>query len=402
MKDRSALLLTPPGDFRDLETLVRGRLREAIVEILEEELEVALGAGSYQRTAARTGYRHGTRPARRVLTSLGPVSVEVPRGRVRTEEGTKEFESVIVRRYERRTRRVDAAVLTSYLVGANTRKVGLALKPLVEGTGLSRSAVSRLVKRLEGLFETWRGRDLSEELYVILVLDAIRVPVRLARRVVKVPVQAVVGVKVSGEKELLELRLAPSESLKAWEGVLEGLVRRGLAAPRLVLVDGNAGLIRSVREAWPGVELQRCTRHKLENLLSKAPKHCHEELKRDYGAITHAEGREVAEEAYETFCRKWQKLVPEVVVSLQEGGKELLTFYGYPAAMWKSLRTTNLIERVNGEFRRRMKSQGSFPTEAAALVLLFGLIASGAIRLRKIDGYPQLAEVVGEPARRIA
>ena len=214
--------------------------------------------------------------------------------------------------------------------------------------------------------------------------------------------QTVVGVKASGEKELLELRLAPSESLKSWEGVIEGLVQRNLAPPLLVMVDGNAGLIRSVREAWPDARLQRCTQHKLENLLAKAPKHCHEELRRDYRAITHGMDREEAEKAYDTFCRKWQKLIPEVVVSLKEAGSDLLTFYDFPSEMWKSLRTTNLIERVNEEFRRRVKTQGSFPTEASALTLLFGLIASGAIRLRKIDGYHRLREFLADSERRSA
>jgi transposase-like protein len=402
MKDRTAELLAPPADFHDLETLVRGRVREMIVDILDEELEGALGASDHERTEARTGYRHGSRPPRRLMTSFGPVEVEVPRARLRTTTGTQEFTSEIVRRYARRTRRLDAALVTSYLTGTNTRKIRLALKPLVEGTAMSRSAVSRVVKRLQDLFATWRGRDLSQESYAILILDAMRLPVRLARRVVKVPVQAVVGVKATGEKELLELRLAPSESLKAWAGVIEGLVARNLAAPRLVLLDGNAGLIRAVREGWPEAELQRCTWHKLENLLAKAPKHCHAELKRDYAAITHAENREAAEKAYAAFCRKWQPLVPAVVVSLEEAGQELLTFYNFPAAMWKSLRTTNLIERINEEFRRRTKTQGSFPTEAAALTLLFGLIASGAIRLRKIDGYQKLEEMIVGAQRRIA
>jgi transposase-like protein len=373
-----------------------------IDEILEEELGSALRASSHERVPERTGYRHGYRPPRKLLTSFGAVEVEVPRARVKTETGTKEFESRIVRRYERKTRRLDAALLTSYLMGTNTRKVKLALRPLVEGTGLSRSAISRLVKRLQALFETWRHRDLSQDTYVILVLDAIRLPVRLARRVVKVPVQTVVGVKASGEKELLELRLAPSESLKSWEGVIEGLVQRGLVPPLLVMVDGNAGLIRSVRDAWPDVRLQRCTQHKFENLLAKAPKHCHEELRRDYRAITHGIDRDEAEKAYAVFCRKWQKLIPEVVASLKEAGSELLTFYDFPSEMWKSLRTTNLIERVNEEFRRRVKTQGSFPTEASALTLLFGLIASGAIRLRKIDGYHRLREFLAEAERRSA
>ncbi len=402
MKDRTAELLAPPRDFHDLETLIRGRIRGIIDGILDEELEAALGAGKHERTEQRRGYRHTPRPPRTLMTSLGPVEVKVPRGRMFTETGTKEFEGQIIRRYERRTRRLDAAMITSYLVGTNTRKIRLALRPLIKGTAMSRSAVSRLVKRLQDLYETWRGRDLGQESYPILILDAIRVPVRLARRVVKVPVQVVVGVKATGEKELLDLRLAPSESLKAWEGVIEALVGRNLSAPVLVMLDGNAGLIRSVREAWPQTQLQRCGKHKLANLLSKAPKHCHGELKRDYNSIMYAEKLQEAEDAYKAFCRKWQKLVPEVVVSLKEAGEDLLSFYSFPREMWKSLRTTNGIERLNEEFRRRIKTQGSFPTEGAALTLLFGLIASGAIRLRRIDGYLKLSEVLAREQAKIA
>ena len=402
MKDATAELLSPPRDFLDLETLVRGRIREMMKAILDEELASALGAASHERLPGRRGYRHGSRPPRKLVTSLGPVEIEMPRGRLQTPEGTEEFSSRIVRRYERRTRRVDAALISSYLVGANTRKVRLALAPLLEGTALSRSAISRVVQRLQTLFQAWRERELGPEEYRLVIMDGIRVPVRLARRVVKVPVQAVIGVKESGEKDLLELRLAPSESLKSWEGVIEGLVRRGLCAPVLVQLDGNAGLIRSVREAWPATDIQRCTRHKLENLLSKAPKHCHEELQRDYAAITHADDREAADKAYDAFLRKWQKLVPEVAASLQEAGAELLTFYKFPAEMWKSLRTTNMIERVNEEFRRRIKTQGSFPTESAALILIYGLLASGTIRLRKIDGYHKLAEFLAREERKRA
>ncbi len=282
MDDRTAQVLAPRSDFHDLETLIRGRIREVIAAVLDEELESALGAASHERTPGRAGYRHGTREPRKLLTSFGPVEIAVPRGRLKNEAGTQEFESQLVRRYQRRTRRLDAAVLSSYLTGANTRKVKLALKPLVEGTGLSRSAVSRLTKRLQGVFQGWRSRDLSAESYPILVLDGIRLPIRMARRVVKVPVQVVIGVRVTGEKELLELRVAPSESRKAWDGVVEGLASRGMASPRLVLVDGNAGLIGAVQAVWPQAELQRCTNHKWENLKAKAPKHCHEELKRDY------------------------------------------------------------------------------------------------------------------------
>jgi transposase-like protein len=329
-----------------------------------------------------------------LVTGYGPIEITVPRARIQTGEGMQEFQSEVVPRYQRRSRRVNASVLACYLAGANTRKVKLALRPLTEGTALSRSAVSRLTKRLQELFETWRTRDLGEETYPILIADAMRLPVRLARRVVKVPVQAVIGINEAGEKLLLELRIAPSESLKAWEGVMEGLARRNLNAPLLVILDGNRGLMGSVRRFWPEAQIQRCTKHKLENLLTKAPKHCHAELKRDYGSITHAADLNAARKAYARILEKWKRLVPEVARSLEEGGQELLSFYAFPKPMWKTLRTSNQIERLNGEFRRRAKTQGSFPNEQAALSLLYGLLASGTIRMRKIDGCDKMAEVM--------
>lgn len=395
-------VLVAPGGFLDLETLIRSRIRDVIQKILEEELAVALGAGSHERSSERRGYRHGSRPPRTLVTSFGPTRIEVPRGRLQTEEGTREFESQIVRRYERRTRRVDTALVTSYLTGTNTRKLRLALQPLLEGTALSRSAISRVVQRLQGLFTAWRTRDLSRDEYAVVVLDGMNLPVRLARRVVKVPVQVVIGIRASGAKELLELRLAPSESLKSWTGVIEGLAERGMRPPRLVQIDGNAGLIRSIRSCWPQARIQRCTKHKWENVRSKAPKHCHEELKRDYDAVVYAEDRTAAETAYHDFVHKWEKLVPEVATSLQEAGFELLTFYDFPRETWRSLRTTNLIERVNEEFRRRVKTQGAFPTESAALVLLFGLIASRTIRLKSVDGHHIFAAFVEAQARQAA
>lgn len=402
MKKSSAVLDLPQSSFSDLELLLRERIQEVIETLLKEEVDSALGAGSYERGVERRGYRHGTKPARTIVTSLGPVGVEAPRARVRVAGGYEEFRSQVLPRYRRRTTRVDAAILSCYLAGANTRKVKLALRPLTEGTMMSKSAVSRVVKKLGALFEAWRGRDLSGERYPVLMVDAMRLPVRLARRVVKVPVQAVLGVTERGEKVLLDLRIAPSESLGAWQGVMERLSERGLETPCMVVLDGNKGLIGSTRRVWPGALVQRCTKHKYENLKVHCPNHAHEELKRDYRAITHAGDLDEARQAYQSFLAKWRKWVPEVAKSLEEGGEELLTFYRFPKAQWKSLRTTNMIERLNGEFRRRTKTQASFPNEEAALVLLYGLLASGVIGLRKIDGYRQMEAVIEKFWRKAA
>lgn len=398
MKQSSAESTVPQLTFLDVEAAMRGRIRETLEKLIEEEIEAALGASRHERREERRGYRHGAKPARVVVTEFGPTDVVVARARVRTAGGDEEFQSQVLERYARRTKKVDAAILSCYLAGANTRKVKLALRPLLSPRWMSKSAVSRVVGRLKEHFEAWRRRDLSQEYYQVVVADAMRLGVRMARRVVKVPVQVVIGVQEDGEKVLLDLRVAPSESLSAWQGVIENLSERGLRAPELVMLDGNKGLVGSVRKEWPGADIQRCTKHKYENLKSHCPRHAHEELHRDYVAITHAKDLDEARHAYRSFVAKWSRLVLAVAESLEEAGEDLLTFYRYPEAQWKSLRTTNIVERLNGEFRRRVKTQGSFTNETSALALLWGLIASGTIRLRKIDGYYTMREVTKRAA----
>lgn len=398
MKQFSAGSAVPQLTFVDVEAAMRGRIRETLEKLIEEEIDAALGASRHERREERRGYRHGAKPARMVVTEFGPTEVVVPRARIQTAAGDEEFRSGVLERYARRTRKVDAAILSCYLAGANTRKVKLALRPLLSPRWMSKSAISRVVGRLKEHFEAWRRRDLSNEYYQVVVADAMRLGIRMARRVVKVPVQVVIGVQADGEKVLLDLRVAPSESLSAWQGVIEGLGERGLQSPELVMLDGNKGLIGSVRKEWPSADIQRCTKHKYENLKSHCPRHAHDELHRDYVAITHAKDLDEARKAYRSFVAKWSRLVLAVAESLEEAGEDLLTFYRYPKAQWKSLRTTNIVERLNGEFRRRVKTQGSFTNETSALALLWGLIASGTIRLRKIDGYHTMCEVAKKAA----
>jgi transposase-like protein len=384
-----------------LREALRSKVREVIEELLQAELEETLGAVRHERTSERLGYRNGSYE-RQLVTETGPTTLSVPRARVDDGSGqTREHQSEILPKYERRSRRVNEAIVACYLAGANSRRIRRALKPLLGTTQLSKSAISRVVIKLKAKFDEWMARDLSEEGSLVLYLDGMHLPVRLARRVVRVPVQAVVGVRESGEKLLLSLRIAPSESTVSWKGVVEDLADRGLHAPQLLVVDGNKGLLRAIRDTWAQADIQRCTKHKLENLLAAAPKHCHDEIKRGYRDIVYADDLEAAQKTYDSFCRKWSKLCADVVTSLQEAGHDLLTFYRYPKSQWKSLRTTNQIERLNGEFRRRTKTQGSFSNEKAVLVLLWALVAFGHIQMRKIDGWkdmPEIASMLNEAA----
>jgi len=370
---------------------LRGKVREMIMTLAEAELAEVLAANSYERSAARRGYRNGKRE-RSISTGLGATLIELPRARISEGERDREWQSGLIARYQRRGASVDQALLGCYLSGANGRRIRGALSPLLRGSPLSKSAISRLVGRLETLFSQWRSRSLASEAVVFLYLDAIALRVRIAKKVISVPVLVGLGVKADGQKVILDLELFQSESSSCWEGFVEGMVSRGLKAPLLVIIDGNKGLRAAVEKNWPGTAVQRCTVHKLRNLERYAPRHALEEVKSDYHRIVYAESLEQANKAYREFTLKWKKLAPKVVVSLEEAGEELLTFYRFPNSQWKVLRTTNAIERLNGEFRRRVKTQSSLPDARAAERLLFGLIISGQIQMRRIDGWQDLKQ----------
>jgi transposase-like protein len=375
-----------------LSEALRGKVREMILSLAEAELSEVLAALPYERKGERRGYRNGKRE-RWVSTGLGATVIELPRARLTEGEQDKEWQSRLIERYQRRARSVDSALLGCYLSGANGRRIRGALSPLLRGAPLSKSAISRVVGRLQGLFTEWRQRSLKEEAVVFVYLDAIALRVRIANRVVSAPVLVALGVQADGHKAVLDLELLQSESGECWGGFVEGLVGRGLKRPRLVIIDGNKGLRAAVDKNWPGIEVQRCTVHKLRNLERHTPRHALEEVKSDYHRIIQAESLEQARKVYREFIVKWKKLAPKVVVSLEEAGEELLTFYGFPNSQWKSLRTTNAIERLNGEFRRRVKTQGSLPSAQAAEFLLFGLIISGQIQMRRIDGWRDLKQM---------
>jgi putative transposase len=378
--------------------LIHEHVRQAIEVAVGEELALALGAQPYERKDGRRGYRNGQK-TRTVTGPTGPLPLTLPRATIFGPGGVREWQSTIVPRYARRAGEVNAAVVATYLAGTNTRRIRGALAPLLKGAPLSRSAVSRVVATLRESLQTWMSRSLAEVDGIVLYLDAIALRVRSAGRVVSLPVLGAVGVLPDGRKQLLALECCGGESAPAWRGFGEDLARRGLTAPLLCIIDGNPGLRRAVAEIWPAALVQRCCVHKPRNLERKAPKHAVAELRDDFHRIVYAASGDAARAEVTAFERKWTKRCPGVVRSLQEGGAELLTFFTFPRAQWKTLRTTNVIERLNGEFRRRVKTQSALPSADTAVVLLFSLVASGQIRLRRIDGWRKIATVLRQRAR---
>jgi putative transposase len=175
--------------------------------------------------------------------------------------------------------------------------------------------------------------------------------------------------------------------------VVANLAARHLARPVLAVIDGNPGLTAALRSHWPGIAMQRCTAHKLRNLQAKAPARLREELTEDYRRMIYGETVAVVEQARARFTKKWHLRCPAVVESLKEAGDELFTFLRFPRSQWKPLRTTNALERINEESRRRTKTQASLPSQDAVLLLLFGLLRTGQIKLRTLDGYQHMKEV---------
>src|SRR5712692_10663926 len=258
--------------------LIHQHVRLAIETAVHEELHAAPGARSYERSEGRRGYRNGTKA--RVLTGpSGPVVLTVPRARL---FGAKEWTSAILPRYQRRLRVVNEAIVATYLAGGNTRRIRGALQPLLKAAPLSKSAVSRVVATLKDGLEAWRTRSLADLDVIYVYLDGFALRVRRAGTVVSTPVLGVVGVLPDGGKHLLALELCGGESFAAWKGCLDDLAARGLRAPVLCIIDGNAGLRRAVGLVWPRAAVQRCCVHKLRNLERKAPKHALAEIRDDF------------------------------------------------------------------------------------------------------------------------
>jgi len=284
-----------------------------------------------------------------------------------------------------------------YLSGTNTRRLRSALAPLLRGAPLSKDAVSRLVGRLREDFAAWAQRDLGELKVRYLFLDGWYPRVRIGKRRVRVPVLVTLDVCANGQRVVLDLRLAGGESAQAWLEAVRSLGTRNLGNPVLAVIDGNPGLAAALKVQWPTLALQRCN-HKLWNLLAKAPAHLREELAEDYRRMIYAPSREAVEQARVGFLRKWKLRCKAASASFEEAGDELFTFTAFPSAQWKALRTTNALERINEEFRRRTKTQASLPNEEAVLFLLFGLLRSGQVRLRRLVGWQDLTNPQMEAA----
>jgi transposase-like protein len=394
MSEATPVLASAPSPFAGsewfdpLEEAVRGQVRAFIEQLLEEELEAALGRGRYERGASSNGRRHGHRP-RQLVTTFGPLTLSVPRARLPDDAGEREWKSALLPAYQRLSRRAEALIAEAYLAGVNTRRVRRALAKLFEGH-IGKDIVSRAWQRTRAAWQAWQERDLAGEDIVRLILDGTVVRVRLDRTATAISLLIALGVRRDGQKVVLAIKNMGGESEAAWHTVLDDLTGRGLAKPDLVVVDGGKGLEAALASLWDDVPVQRCTVHKERNLLAHAPKHLHDAIKADFNDMVHARTAAEVLARRKAFVAKWRLRCRAVADSLEEAGERLFTFLRYPPEQWRSLRTTNAIERLHEEFKRRIKTQCLLPCAETAAMLFWALLASGQITMRRVDGWQTL------------
>jgi putative transposase len=363
----------------DFHELLQAKLRDAVhyvlATVLEEEVEAFVGASRYERSAQRRDQRNGSY-TRDLVTGVGQIQdIAVPRTR-------RGFRTQLFERYKRRQAQLDEAMCDMFVGGVSTARVGEVMEGLT-GTKPSPSSVSRVFHTLEGEFATWKTRPLAAD-YAYAFADGTYFNVIYAGQEHNMPILAVIGINLAGEREVLAFSVGDRENQTAWEELLEDLKRRGVQRIGLWVSDGNQATINAIEIKFSASQRQRCVKHKMDNVLGYIPKGQHDQVEPELKAIFYQDSREQADQEVAAFCEKFQALYPSAVNCLKRDLEACLTFYAFPKAHWKTIRTTNVIERLFGEVKKRShKMAAAFRNENSCLLMFYAVVRS--LKFRKIS-----------------
>lgn len=357
------------AEFQDyVREQMRAAIRVTLTSILDAEMTALIGAERYEQTSTRRDRRNDSYQ-RDLLTSLGPLQdLAVPRSR--QGHRTQLFE-----RYQRRQAELDGAMLQMFVGGNSTAQVGQGVEALT-GSTPSTSAVSRLFHTLEAGYAVWRERPLAAH-YLYVFADGTYFTVIYEEQGIKMAVLAVVGINLAGEKEVLGFTTGDCENQQAWADLLEQFKQRGLQQVDLWITDGNQAMLNAIDQKFPSSQRQRCVAHKLQNVLGYIPKERHAQLEPELKAIFYQQSRAQADQALAAFCTKYEKHYPTAVACLCRDSEACLTFYHFPQAHWKTIRTNHVCERLFEEvIKRHHKMNAAFRTENSCLLMFFAVIRS--------------------------
>lgn len=362
-----------------VEDRVRTAAQTIYQALIDAELTAVIGAGPWERSADRTAQRNGSR-ARTLTTTAGDLELRIPKLRTGSF-----FPSLLERR-----RRVDqalfAVIMEAYLHGVSTRKVDDLVQALGGASGISKSEVSRICADLDEEVGAFRDRSLAEVTYPYVFLDATYCKARVNRRVVSQAVVIATGVTADGRREVLGFDVGDSEDGAFWTAFLRGLKARGLGGVQLVISDAHTGLKAAIASVFIGAAWQRCRVHFMRNVLAVVAKGNQEMVAAAIRTIFAQPDAEHVGEQFEVIATMLGKQLPKVEQMLRDAHEDLLAFTGFPVTHWKKIWSTNPLERLNKEVKRRTDVVGVFPNPAALLRL------AGAVLVEAHDEWQVTAE----------
>ena len=397
MSDDTVVRFPVPGVVEDpLSEMLRGGARQLIAQAVEAELEeFLLGHATRREDRGRAAVvRNGHLPERRLLTGIGPVSVQLPKTRSR-DGAPAVFRSALVPRYVRRARSLDAALPWLYLKGISTGDMAEALSVLVgpAASNLSAPVVSRLKRSWQADYARWRQGRLDRDRWVYVWADGIYSGLRGDGG--RLCVLVVIGVNDRGQKRLLAIEDGVRESTQSWRELLLGLKTRGLTLPpKLAAGDGALGFWAALEEIYPQTRAQRCWVHKTVNVLNYLPKSAQPKAKQALQAIWMAETRKQAHAAFGQFVETYAVKYPKATECLAKDRDALLAFYDFPAEHWIHVRTTNVIESTFATIRHRTDRTKGCVTRDTMLALIYKLGLEAEKSWRRIRGFDHLAKVI--------
>lgn len=389
----------PSVDMIDerIREIAREGARRLLQRALEAEIETHLNrytdllTGEHRQAVVRNGHA----PKRRGFTGGGPVEIQRPRVDERKashiDASHERFSSGVLPRFLRRTPTIEGVVAVLYLKGISTNDFDLALQAIYgkDAGSLSASTVSRLKDVWYEEYEAWRKSAVSSKEYAYIWADGVYFNARIEQE--RSCILVVLGAKFNGEKELLAIGDGVRESEASWKDLLLELKDRGMSEdPKLAVADGALGFWKALPQVFPSTAAQRCWVHKTANVLDKLPKSVQPRAKTLIHDIYLAETEAKAEKAFEHFCESYRDRYPKAVQTLEKDRDLLLTFYRFPAAHWKHIRSTNVIESVFATVRLRTYKTKGLGTRNATLAMAFKLTEEAAKRWRRIAGWKQL------------
>jgi putative transposase len=346
------------------EGYLRGMVQELIQDALEAEMEEAIGAGRYERSETRRGRRSGYY-TRSLITRVGTLELRVPQDR------NGEFSTQLFERYQRSEKALVSALAEMYVQGVSTRKVKAITEELC-GHSFSASAISQINKGLDAQLEAFSSRGLEEE-YPYLILDARYERVRENGTIRRKAVLVAIGVNWDGRRCVLATEVENRESHTSWKEFVLGLVARGLHGVEFVVSDDHAGLKAAIREVLTHAAWQRCYVHFLRNALDKLPRKADDDCLRELRWLYERRNVKEALSDLASWIEKWQERYPKLCDWVEENIEETLTFYRLPGVHHKHMKSTNMLERLNQEIKRRTNVVRIFPNDASCLRLIRAL-----------------------------